>query len=40
MCHDLTYRCCQEAHQRERLFARLQQYAEIDAAWKWTGRKK
>jgi hypothetical protein len=39
-CHDLTYRSAQEAHQRERLFARLQQYAEIDPTWKWSDRKK
>jgi hypothetical protein len=32
-CHDLTYRSCQEAHQTERVFARLGFDAEVAKMW-------
>jgi hypothetical protein len=32
-CHDLTYRSCQEAHQAERVFARLGFDAEVAKMW-------
>jgi hypothetical protein len=32
-CHDLTYRSCQEAHQTERVFARLGFDAEVAKLW-------
>jgi hypothetical protein len=33
ICHNLTYRCCQEAHQTERLFGRLGFPTDIAKMW-------
>jgi hypothetical protein len=39
-CYDLTYRSCQEAHQTERLFARMGFDAEVAKAWDRMHRRK
>jgi hypothetical protein len=39
-CHDLTYRSCQEAHQSERVFARLGFDAEVAKMWERIHRRK
>ena len=39
-CYDLTYRSCQEAHQNERLFARMGFDAEIAESWERMHRRK
>jgi hypothetical protein len=39
-CHDLTYRSCQEAHQAERVFARLGFDAEVARLWERMHRSK
>jgi hypothetical protein len=39
-CYDLTYRSCQEAHQNERLFARMGFDAEVAKMWERMHRSR